>query len=296
MRLLTPDEKEIAEFKQLYLQLTNRELSDVEARETATQMAHLCHMPDDEIWATLNHLLDNHFMVGSLLYPPLTVYRGRATESLRLFSGVEDLSYPPGGSSTYQRSSKPGQKLFYCSDRLDAMATESRVRPGQFLCVGDWETTTPMLTSTIGFEVAYPTALIEKIDPKLIDVEASRKTMEFLKVLFLKLSDTPDVYRVSASIASFFLGEIGDKGPAVESLPNQFDALNYPSSIHQALGNNLAIRSEYVDKSLILKKVQIFHVPLQPRVQALPIYDGAIESDRITWNRTSVDERTDTKP
>jgi RES domain len=78
----------------------------------------------DEIVARLRPIMHGYRVVGTLCFPPLSIYRARRASGFPRWNQVRDLSYPKSGSGFDQRANRKGVKIFYGASSADLALAE----------------------------------------------------------------------------------------------------------------------------------------------------------------------------
>ena len=239
----------------------------------------------DEILARLRPLMHGYNVIGTMCFPPLSIYRARRASGFPRWNQVRDLSYSKSGSGFDRRANRKGVEIFYGASSADLALAEIDVKLGDYVVISDWEITAPLLAQIVGM-AGIPAQLVPTD-------ERNTKLAEFLKRNFYRNTGRP----WSIAISEFFLCGINDRRPPEQqdpSVPDNVQALRYPSARQPNLGENFAIRGSFVDSAMRVTGAELFYIdPAKTESNALrrasTFVDGVIHWEMI--NSASSDVR-----
>jgi len=177
----------------------------------------------------------------------LKLYRGRiCNEKL---NNIKDITYPPAKLITkYQRVNRPGQSVFYCCADRRVPFSECFAKTGDKFVLSRWKTVSRLLVNNIG----YLNNNIMGLQPKSLDElkEANILIRNFIDEEFTKNVNEGEEYLYKITIAlaeKHFSDDI-------------FNGLLYPSIAIKAHSDNLALKPHYVDKNLMIERVEFIQI------------------------------------
>jgi len=91
----------------------------------------------DEILARLRPIMHGYRVIGTLCFPPLSIYRARRVSEFPHWNEVRDLSYPRSGSGFDQRANRKGVKIFYGASSADLALAEIDVKLGDYVVISE---------------------------------------------------------------------------------------------------------------------------------------------------------------
>jgi hypothetical protein len=238
----------------------------------------------DEILARLRPIMHCYRVVGTLCFPPLSIYRARRASGFPCWNQVRDLSYPKSGSGFDQRANRKGVKIFYGVSSADLALAEIDVKLGDYVVISDWEITAPLLAQIVGM-AGIPTQLVPTDERNI-------KFTEFLKRNFYR--STARSWPIAISV--FFLCGINDRrrpGQQYPSVADAVQALRYPSAKQPNLGENFAIQGSFADSAMRVTRVELFYIdPAKtegnPLMRGDTFVDGVIEWEPINSGSSDV--------
>ncbi|MDE0133119.1 MAG: HEPN-associated N-terminal domain-containing protein [bacterium] len=156
----------------------------------------------------------------------LVLFRARVDES-RPLTTADDLGSPDPSVAGPQRMSAAGVSCFYAAEDIYTAVEEIKVPPDQFLSVGRWSTTAPLLYADFATRLDLPC---------LFDFPASedRPFIGFLREFVQRLGRParPDLGEANSYLATQVLAEyLRYSLPAGDRVG--IDAVRYPSSIRE---------------------------------------------------------------
>jgi len=238
----------------------------------------------DEILARLRPMMHGYKVIGTMCFPPLSIYRARRASGFPRWNQVLDLSYPKSGSGFDQRANRKGVEIFYGASSADLALAEIDVKLGDYVVISDWEITAPLLAQIVGM-TGIPAQLVPTDERNI-------KLTEFLKRNFYRST----ARSWSIAISEFFLCGINDRRPPEEqgpSVPDAVQALRYPSARQPNLGENFAIRGPFVDSAMRATRAELFYVDpakteANPLMRANTFVDGVIHWEVLNSGSSDV--------
>ena len=201
----------------------------------------------DIIKEKLKPLFVGHTLRAPIYEPGLKLYRGRVCNEK--LNNIEDITYPPAKLITkYQRVNRPGQSVFYCCAGRRVPFFECFVKTGDKFILSQWKTVSRLLVNNIG----YLNDNIMGLQPKSLDElkEANILIRNFIDEEFTKNVNEGEEYLYKNTIAlaeKHFSDDI-------------FNGLLYPSIAIKARSDNLALKPHYVDKNLMIERVEFIQI------------------------------------
>lgn len=201
----------------------------------------------DIIKENLKPLFVGYTLRAPIYEPGLKLYRGRiCNEKL---NNIKDITYPPAKLITkYQRVNRPGQSVFYCCADRRVPFSECFAKTGDKFVLSQWKTVSRLLVNNIG----YLNNNIMGLQPKSLDElkEANILIRNFIDEEFTKNVNEGEEYLYKITIAlaeKHFSDDI-------------FNGLLYPSIAIKAHSDNLALKPHYVDKNLMIERVEFIQI------------------------------------
>lgn len=201
----------------------------------------------DIIKEKLKPLFVGYTLRAPIYEPGLKLYRGRVCNEK--LNNIEDITYPPAKLITkYQRVNRPGQSVFYCCAGRRVPFFECFVETGDKFILSQWKTVSRLLVNNIG----YLNDNIMGLQPKSLDElkEANILIRNFIDEEFTKNVNEGEEYLYKNTIAlaeKHFSDDI-------------FNGLLYPSIAIKARSDNLALKPHYVDKNLMIERVEFIQI------------------------------------
>ena len=238
----------------------------------------------DEILARLRPIMHGYKVIGTMCYPPLSIYRARRTACFPRWNEVQDLSYPRSGSEFDQRASRRGVEIFYGASSAELALAEIDVKLGDYVVISDWEITAPLLAQIVGM-AGIPAQLVPTDERNI-------KLTEFLKRNFYGSTGRS----WSIAISEFFLSGINDRRPPEQqdtAVPDAVQALRYPSAREPSLGENFAMRGSFVDSSMRITRAELFYIDptkteADARMRANTFVDGVVHWEMMKSGNSDV--------
>jgi len=201
----------------------------------------------DIIKEKLKPLFVGYTLRAPIYEPGLKLYRGRiCNEKL---NNIKDITYPPAKLITkYQRVNRPGQSVFYCCADRRVPFSECFAKTGDKFVLSRWKTVSRLLVNNIG----YLNNNIMGLQSKSLDElkEANILIRNFIDEEFTKNVNEGEEYLYKITIAlaeKHFSDDI-------------FNGLLYPSIAIKAHSDNLALKPHYVDKNLMIERVEFIQI------------------------------------
>lgn len=223
----------------------------------------------DEILARLRPIMHGYKVIGTMCFPPFSIYRARRASGFPRWNQVRELSYPKSGSGLAQRANRKGVEIFYGASSADLALAEIDVKLGDHVVISDWEITAPLLAQIVGM-AGIPAQLVPTDERNI-------KLTEFLKRNFYRSAGRS----WSIAISEFFLCGINDRRRPEQqdpSIPDAVQALRYPSARQPNLGENFAIRGSFVDSAMRVTRAELFYIdPAKTEGNALLRADSFVD-------------------
>lgn len=187
---------------------------------------------------------------------PMRIYRSRVFECRTLPNDFNEYRYPKNNVKL-GRANRESSPVLYASAGGPATFVESRCSEGNIVVVAEYRVYVPMVVQRIGFPD---------------DNAMASDYEELLKKIFT--FPGPDYYVYSAQVANHLLG-----GDVVHGIV-------YPSIEAQNQSENLAIKTDFVDKNVHLVNATAYEVVSvsekhQYRVNEVDF--GICEEEQVTW-------------
>lgn len=201
----------------------------------------------DIIKEKLKPLFVGYTLRAPIYEPGLKLYRGRVCNEK--LNNIKDITYPPAKLITkYQRVNRPGQSIFYCCAARRVPFFECFVKTGDKFILSQWKTVSKLLVNNIG----YLNGNIMGLQPKSLDElkKANILIRNFIDEEFTKNVNEGEEYLYKITIAlaeKHFSDDI-------------FNGLLYPSIAIKARSDNLALKPHYVDKNLMVERVEFIQI------------------------------------
>lgn len=201
----------------------------------------------DIIKEKLKPLFVGYTLRAPIYEPGLKLFRGRVCNEKP--NNIEDITYPPAKLITkYQRVNRLGQSVFYCCGDWRVPFSECFAKIGDKFILSRWKTVSRLLVNNIG----YLNDNIMGLRPKSLDElkEANILIRNFIDEEFTKIVDKGEEYLYKITIAlaeKHFSDDI-------------FNGLLYPSIVIKGRSDNLALKSNYVDKNLMIERVEFIQI------------------------------------
>jgi len=228
----------------------------------------------DVIKEKLKPLFVGYTLRAPIYEPGLKLYRGRVCNEK--LNNIKDLTYPPAKLITkYQRVNRPGQSVFYCCASQRVPFFECFVKTGDKFILSQWKTVSRLLVNNIG----YLNDNIMGLQPKSLDElkEANILIRNFIDEEFTKNVDKGEEYLYKISIAlaeKHFSDDI-------------FNGLLYPSIAIKARSDNLALKPHYVDKNLMIERVEFIQIisvkDFEYKIKVLDLATSFGKDGKIEW-------------
>lgn len=179
--------------------------------------------------------------------PGLKLHRDRVCNEKP--NNIKDITYPPAKLITkYQRVNRPGQSVFYCCAGRRVPFFECFVKTGDKFILSQWKTVSRLLVNNIG----YLNDNIMGLQPKSLDElkEANILIRNFIDEEFTKIVDKGKeyLYKITIALAEKHFSD------------DVFNGLLYPSIAIKARSDNLALKPNYVDKNLMIERVEFIQI------------------------------------
>lgn len=227
----------------------------------------------DQIRERMARLVVGMRIINPVLDPGAFVYRARKIDDAFNFSKpmrIADLIYPPAETVRLNRANREGRPMFYCAAGKEPLFFElGELAAGDELALTSWQTKAKMIVNNIGYtkfvfdqlgakrpcpewKTPQPTSGTSTIEIPRADDEFLRNKLPGeaddqlrfeLGKLFMNKDSNLNNYKLTAAIAEAHLGEI-----------SPFAGVLYPSVRMWANGDNLALKPEFVDRNLTLKR------------------------------------------
>ncbi len=228
----------------------------------------------DIIKEKLKPLFKGYTLRAPIYEPGLKLYRGRVCNEKP--NNIKDMTYPPAKLITkYQRVNRPGQSVFYCCADRRVPFSECFAKTGDRFILSRWKTVSRLFVNNIG----YLNDNIMGLQPKSLDElkEANRLIRNFIDEEFTKNVNEGEEYLYKITIAlaeKHFSDDI-------------FNGLLYPSIAIKARSDNLALKPHYVDKNLMIEKVEFIQIvsvkDSEYKIKALDLAKSFGKDGSIEW-------------
>jgi hypothetical protein len=207
----------------------------------------------DDLRTRLWGLLTGYRVAAPRFEPGFRVFRARVCEKP---AKVSEISYPPPERTPLGRCNRPGVPIFYGSTSREPPFFEARPTPGATIALAQWVTTQPMLLNHLAF--TRPT--FERLGSKREQAGWAREAAEI----------PPGMQELAYLLGELFAASIGVGEEhsylltaaltSVMSDADVFDGLMYPSVAMWANGNNIALKTGFVDRALKFDKIEFARV------------------------------------
>jgi len=254
--------------------------------------ADLGSMKFSKITSLVRSAMDKVVILAGRHSPPYIFLRMRAGSALAQHR--KDLSYNPNRESIrWGRCNEPGKPIFYASNSPQGLPEEIRAKVGDILNLGYWRSRTTVLLSTFGFseDVRRRMGTILRLpagerdhDVSALNPSTTRAYQFFMDAFTETVAANEEhKYKLTTAIYDVLSGEIN--ASVEKGLPElRFDGIKFPSIAARGNLLNFALRSEVVDSSLELFRVEAFEVikvrgteyDVSPIATGLPAVDGTI--------------------
>ena len=215
----------------------------------------------------------------------LSLYRGRYAEKKP--KKVCDLTYPQKENiKSNQRVNRASHPVFYCSTAKEALFFELDVKHKDKIVVSKWETTEELLVNNVGYTRTCFSNLKSnresqtwgEIKKEINIPETNNLVNEFLSQEFTKIVPVgkEDIYKISIAIAEKLFSD------------DIFDGLIYPTISMKANADNLAIKTQYIDKKrIVIKSVEYIQIEAKEdfkyKINVLDFANSFKEDGEIEW-------------
>lgn len=253
----------------------------------------------DEIKSELR-ILDNYVIDALPINAGTYVYRGvkRITKPLN----KSELTYPdPSRINNYQRANRPREPIFYCSSDIRVLFVELGLKPGDHVAISKWLVEEKIIVMTIGYiheelehtgSVRKAPNLLSKLDHSP-NPEQSKLIYKYLSEVFSRVVEAGHEYehKITVAIAELLVdGSMEFKNGTKAELAG----IIYPTIAGDGYGENLAIKTAYVDTVFRLEEVRYIRVENHSAIfgHRHPTIDFAntFKNDgTIEWKGTSPD-------
>lgn len=190
--------------------------------------------------------------VGSTYQPGVELYRA-TNHHTSVPLALSELSYPPHALAPMGRANRKGQSAFYCSSDPSCTLLEIGAKIGQLAVHSKWVTNAPMVLHDLG----YSQQVFDQFGAQRTLAEHHRSFYESLSeneravrdFLFRAFTEpTSSKYALTTAIAEAHLRA------------EMFAGLLYPAMAKWARVDNIALRTEFVDKCLRLESAQLVKI------------------------------------
>ena len=204
----------------------------------------------------------------------LKLYRGRICSEKP--KNIKDITYPPAKLITkYQRINRPGQSVFYCCADRRVPFSECFVKTGDKFILSRWKTVSRLLVNNIG----YLNDNIMGLQPKSLDElkEANILIRNFIDEEFTKNVNEGEefLYKITIALAEKHFSD------------DIFNGLLYPSIAIKARSDNLALKPHYVDKNLMIERVEFIQIisvkAFEYKIKTLDLATSFGKDGSIEW-------------
>ena len=216
----------------------------------------------DLLRSRINLLFKGYSFVAPVWPQGQIVFRGRKLKERP--TNVSQLKYPPAHLVTkFQRASRPGRSMFYCSLTKEPAIFELTPEPEEHLAISRWRFKVKMLATNVGFaEQTFTRLGAARPVPSwsmysLPNVVAQRLISKFLAAQFTIAVPAGEEYRYkfSAAIAEELYQKPVHLDDDAKRDGVQFGGLHYPTIAMRANSDNLALLPNFVDDYLDLASV-----------------------------------------
>ncbi|AWA31071.1 hypothetical protein HYN48_13790 [Flavobacterium magnum] len=237
----------------------------------------------EEISEMLNLLFTGYKINTPCFEPGVELFRGiKYSEKPK---NISSLSYPPKNFAKINRASRESESIFYAGTSREVPFFELNLRPGDFIVLSHWITTTKIMLNNVGYTDENFLNLNssrenEKWNPKASETEENEIIQNFLAKTFSQPVSQKNIhlYKLTIAIAEkHFKSEI-------------FDGLVYPTVAMRGNAENFAIKPNYIDDgNLLFLGVEFIEVTKQYDfkydINILDSANSISEQGMIEWGR-----------
>lgn len=241
----------------------------------------------DELKSIIGELNSNYELTLYGFGQEMLIMRGRWFSEDYIPLNQKELSYPPPNLVTSNnRANRAGTSMFYAASDFKTMFEEITPPHGSFIYVSYWWIKNPMYVVPIG----YTSEVIKLLGSNMVvntfisdERYHSKVSKDYRTAYYYReftrqnIIDNKRGYNLSIAIAEhFFTPAILDASKNNSIYQNVYldelgrtskvaDAIIYPTVRNNGNGNNLAIRPEFVESSLELKRVDCFKLDFKEK-------------------------------
>ena len=193
----------------------------------------------DNFLTNVRELSNQNIRTGIKISDETTIFRTRLYNYEAKPKLISELSYPPKEITILQRANNKGEQIFYGSFGYKTAFVESKVKANEYLVVSEWVNIDPLVLMQIGLTTLEAShygknnLIHDGINKLIHDIFTWRGN---------------ELYEYSSIIAYHYL-----RGDLISGIL-------YPSISSDFESTNVAIHTNFVDKSMRLVQAYLYHV------------------------------------